>query len=614
MPKLSKNKAARAQYKAKLEANRKAKEKAKKEAIKLTEQEKKDRQNELARQRRAKKKAELTKQLQKQREQFCFNSLQLPYNELLQHSLLAYLFSRNITGTGLCKGVRDNSLNLAIRIGLINTKFASMANTTFLKQNNGILRAFFLDSLKQYAKENDYFYEEATDKTQEEVINLYINRIFRTFQSTHQYFCASQAHHNNKKINDLITEGAKIHVITGQRLKVLQKRNLPKEYYAPITDNPIKRTDLIISRMNEGVLFTENDVIFFNEQLRENCEKYGLTLRRYYYGKVSEETKALIYQQALLNTMLRIKKNRRNINSLIIYQLPERELVDCIFFPSKALKTLEDTVDKSYISENLHLIRSQVATRSIIEGYKRYQTKVDKEHGKEQYETYTYHHFSRVFTLSGVTIEQLDKIFFLLIQILNIFPAPIRMKRETAEYDWKHYFFDKKADFYYFCQIDNHTRIRNLKKAQLTIDNIRLLTQTLSEILTPIFCPLDFPEIYEALQRENNQNNQNNTELSDIRSLEAQEITNYTFQQAQEILQCNIRNIITMEGDNLFTDVINLLECYSYILDKFIATEEEQQTFAIQTLEQSLKSKPTTQQEMAVGASDFINPYPEVDW
>ena len=135
---------------------------------------------------------------------FCFNSLQLPYNELLQHSLLAYLFSRNITGTGLCKGVRDNSLNLAIRIGLINTKFASMANTTFLKQNNGILRAFFLDSLKQYAKENDYFYEEATDKTREEVINLYMNRIFRTFQSTHQYFCASQAHHNNKKINDLI--------------------------------------------------------------------------------------------------------------------------------------------------------------------------------------------------------------------------------------------------------------------------------------------------------------------------------------------------------------------------------------------------------------------------
>lgn len=607
MPKLSKNKAARAQYKAKLEANRKAKEKAKKEAIKLTEQEKKDKQNELRRQKRAIIKAEKEKSVQEYRK----SQLNLPYDKLLPHTLITHLLNATIVGTDENAGIKENVVNLSIKTGLYNSKFPTKNVKNFATTHKPLLQEFIFDYIRGYSKDNNEGFAECPTQVQYNILAEYSNAILSSFNTTATYFATSHMQYARRKIRNLIDPRSNEHIIPTTGSKLLQPIKQPQEYYIKEKNNPNKRENFLNMIRSDAILLTQKEVAYYEKQIDKNCKKYNITRQQFFYEYVPESMKLRFEADVMINTILTMKKYRRNFPVEILCKIADYEIVDCDFFPKKELEPFLDDNNQKYFKDDLPLLCSHVATYAIIEGYKRFRTYCDNTRNTQnsKYKTFEYGYYQRTYTLTASYIEQLNKAFFLLLEILTIYPSPVRKKRKEAEYDWGRYFFDKKADFYFITQIDDYTKIREIQNKYITIDSIHDIFKALSELLTPIFYPLDFPEIYQEMKKAVIVNDT----LGEVPQKNNDTKTRLTSKRAQELL---ILNVVNLKGENLFTEILHILDCLTYILDKYL--QKGQKRAKHQTNESITQNNDDT--KLAVGSETttnseaYVNPYPDVDW
>lgn len=629
MPKLSKNKAARAQYRAKLKANREAKEKikkAEKEAAKPTEREKKDRQNELARQRRAKKKTELAKQLQRQQEKELKagrkSQIYLPYDTLLHTTLITYLLTRTITGKGQYSGIRETALNLATKIGLYNTKFYIKEAKSFMSTYSELLLEFFAGYVGTYSKENNEFFITLPKDSQNKAINAFLGHLVATFSTTKQYFSSNHRQYVARKITSLTdSEGKNTNTtVPALDLKMIYHKEMPKEYYTSSQSTSERRALMLVEKYDDAILLTQSNLKYYNNKIEQQCKLADVTIQQYYFGKITAEQKNTISNYALLGTIMHVCQHQPEIARSWMSQSGTATIVDCKFFKERDIKPYFDLLNKRYFTENLPTLVSYSATRNIIDSYKRFMAHLKNTKNKK-YHKFDYYLHSRTYTLSETTVVDLNKTFYLLLLILFIFPAPSRRERKYADLTWGNYFFTLRKELYQQVWKTETTegskklKTYQLKNAQINIDTINKTLSTLSKMLTPIFFPLDFIDMYQGYWDKANDSVPNPP-------------GKISFKKAQELL---IQNVVTIEGDNLFTEIIYILEDLSTLIDKFIAKEQnseipENLLNEIKPFEGSQKNtkskteknqnlfSPQTSSTTALHPEINFNPYPEIDW
>ena len=606
MPKLSKNKAARTQYRAKLKANREAKEKikkAEKEATKPTEREKKDRQNELARQRRAKKKVNKEKSIREYRK----SQLKLPYDELLPHTLITHLLNSTIVETEGNSGIKENVVNLSIKTGLYNSKFPTKNVKSFAIANRPLLQEFIFDYIQGYVKDNNEEFIKCPSQVQYNILTEFSEVILSSFNATATYFATSHMQYSRRKIKNLIDPNSSTQVISATVSKLLQPIKQPQEYYVKEANNPNKRADFLNIIRNDAILLTEKEAVYHDKQIDKFCKKYEISRQQFFYENISDSIKSRIEAEIMLSTIIRMKQYRHNFPVEVVYKMSSYEIVDCDFFPKKVLEPFAGEKNQKYFTDDLPLLCSYVATHVIIDGYKRFNAHCTnmKKAQNSKYKTFEYGYYQRTYTLTSSYLEQLNKAFFLLLEILTIFPSPVRKKRKEAEYDWGRYFFDKKADFYFIMQIDDYTKIREIQNKYITIDSIHDIFKALSELLTPIFYPLDFPEIYKEMKKT--------MIIEDTLGEKPQQDDNtktkLTSKRAQELL---ILNVVNLKGENLFTEILHILDCLTYILDRYFE-KQQKHTKCQNTTTNNTKNTKIVAGETS-NTETYVNPYPDVDW